>query len=67
MSAGPKPDSASFLAYVANKKPAAQADPSSKSGKPEGKTGFAPGNYYRQGVLVPGGPPKSATLRGKSR
>jgi hypothetical protein len=31
------------------------------------KPGFAQGTYYRQGVLVPGGPPKSAMLRGRGR
>ena len=39
----------------------------SKSARPENKAGFAQGNYYRQGVLVPGGPPKSVTTRGKNR
>lgn len=31
------------------------------------KPGFAQGAYYRQGILVPGGPPKGAMLRGRSR
>jgi len=37
-----------------------------KSDKPE-KTGFAPGTYYRQGVLVPGGPHKGPMPRSRSR
>ncbi len=40
---------------------------SAKSTQPETTTGFAPGNYYRQGVLVPGGPHKSALPRTRNR
>ena len=52
-------------------KPAAAADKDAaspaKSDKPEHKTGFAQGTYYRQGVLVPGGPHKGPMPRSRSR
>jgi hypothetical protein len=50
-------------------KPAADKDAASpaKSDKPEHKTGFAQGTYYRQGVLVPGGPHKGSMPRSRSR
>jgi hypothetical protein len=44
-----------------------QAESPTKPGEPERKSGFAQGTYYRQGVLVPGGPHKSATPRGRIR
>jgi hypothetical protein len=50
-----------------HKDAALQTDSSEKSGKPEHKAGFAPGTYYRQGVLVPGGPHKGPMPRSKSR
>jgi hypothetical protein len=40
---------------------------STKSGKPERKVEFAQGTYYRQGVLVPGGPHKGPMPRSRSR
>ena len=43
------------------------ADSPAKSGKPQGKAEFAQGNYYRQGVLVPGGPHKGAMPRTRNR
>ena len=42
---------------------ASQADLPVKSGKTE----FAQGTYYRQGVLVPGGPHKGAMPRTRTR
>ena len=51
---------ADLAAAASNKEAALPADSSKKSG-------FAQGTYYRQGVLVPGGPPKGATLRGRGR
>ena len=42
---------------------AAQADLPVKAGKTE----FAQGTYYRQGVLVPGGPHKGAMPRTRTR
>lgn len=47
---------------VAGKK----AAPGQAAGAQTG-TGFGPGNYYRQGVLVPGGPHKGAMPRNKTR
>jgi hypothetical protein len=38
-----------------------------KSGSQAGSPAFAQGAYYRQGVLVPGGPPTRTTSRGRSR
>jgi hypothetical protein len=57
------------------KSPSPAADQSATAGQKETalpaesskKPGFAQGTYYRQGVLVPGGPPKSAMLRGRGR
>jgi hypothetical protein len=47
---------------VAGKKPAPGQAASAQTW-----TGFGPGNYYRQGVLVPGGPHKGAMPRNKTR
>lgn len=46
---------------------ASHTDSSTKSGKPERKAEFAQGTYYRQGVLVPGGPHKSPVPRSRNR
>ncbi len=54
-------------AAVADKNAASQPESSTKSGEPERKSGFAQGTYYRQGVLVPGGPHKGAMPRSRSR
>ena len=43
------------------------SDSSTKSGKEQPKTPFAQGTYYRQGVLVPGGPHKGAMPRTRNR
>jgi hypothetical protein len=40
-----------------------QADTPSKAGKQERKAEFGQATYYRQGVLVPGGPHKSTVPR----
>jgi hypothetical protein len=42
-------------------------DAPGKSGETQGKTGFAQGTFYRQGVRVPGGPGKSAIPRTRNR
>lgn len=46
---------------------ASHIDSSTKSDKPERKTEFAQGTYYRQGVLVPGGPHKGPMPRSRNR
>jgi len=46
---------------------ASNTDSSAKSVKPERKVEFAQGTYYRQGVLVPGGPHKGAMPRNRNR
>ena len=50
-----------------DKNAASQPEPSIKSGKPERKVEFAQGTYYRQGVLVPGGPHKGPMPRVRNR
>ncbi len=79
MSAGPKTDSKKSIApdpsrtipdqtaAAADKNAASHPDSSMKSGKPERKAEFAQATYYRQGVLVPGGPHKGPMPRSKSR
>jgi len=42
-------------------------NPPDKSGKDGIKAGFGEPNYYRQGVLVRGGPVKGPMPRGRSR
>jgi hypothetical protein len=68
MSAGQKMKSEKSLSTPRSDQPAAtgnkEAPLPAESSK---KAGFAQGTYYRQGVLVPGGPPKGAMLRGRSR
>ena len=54
-------------ATSARKDAASHADAPTKSGEPQGKTGFAQGTYYRQGVRVPGGLSKSAIPRSRNR
>lgn len=79
MSAGPKhtPEKSLFvgpiiraehkLGAVEGKTSMSQPDSLAKDDKHEGKTGFGQANYYRQGVLVPGGPGKRPMARGRSR
>ena len=76
MSAGPKGKPLSshpprtmsdWTAVLVHKDATSQTVSSEKSGKPEGKAGFAQGTYYRQGVLVPGGPRKGPMPRGRNR
>ncbi len=50
-----------------HKDAASHGDSSTKSGKPERKAEFAQGTYYRQGVLVPGGPHKGPMPRTRNR
>jgi len=68
MSAGQKMKSEKSLSTPRSQQTAAAGNkesalPAESSKKP----GFAQGTYYRQGILVPGGPPKGAMLRGRSR
>ncbi len=50
-----------------HKDAASQTNSSEKSGKPDNKAVFAQGTYYRQGVLVPGGPRKGPMPRSRNR
>jgi hypothetical protein len=54
-------------ATAVHKSAASPTDSSTKSDKPEHKAAFAQGTYYRQGVLVPGGPHKSPMPRSRNR
>jgi hypothetical protein len=54
-------------AAAVDKDAASPPESSTKSSKPESKVGFAQGTYYRQGVLVPGGPHKGPMPRSRSR
>ena len=54
-------------AVAVDKSAASPPEASTKSGKPERKVEFAQGTYYRQGVLVPGGPHKGPMPRNRSR
>jgi hypothetical protein len=54
-------------ATATDKNEASRPESSTKSGEPERKSGFAQGTYYRQGVLVPGGPHKGPMPRTRSR
>lgn len=79
MSAGPKTTSKKSLApgqprkipdqtaAAVDKNAASHPDSSTKSGKTERKAEFAQATYYRQGVLVPGGPHKGPMPRSRSR
>jgi hypothetical protein len=49
------------------KQAVAKAATANKSGSQADSPAFAQGAYYRQGVLVPGGPPARAVYRGKNR
>lgn len=55
------------LAAPTGKNTASPIKSPAKPGEPERKTGFAQGTYYRQGVLVPGGPHKGPMPRSRSR
>ncbi len=55
------------LAAPTGKNTASPVKSLAKPGEPERKTGFAQGTYYRQGVLVPGGPHKGPMPRSRSR
>lgn len=55
------------LAAPTGKNTASPVKSPAKPGEPERKTGFAQGTYYRQGVLVPGGPHKGPMPRSRSR
>ena len=61
---GKIPDQA---AVAVDKDASSHPESLTKSGKPEHKAGFAQGTYYRQGVLVPGGPHKGPLPRSRSR
>jgi hypothetical protein len=79
MSAGPKSNSKKSIspgqpgsipdqiAAAVQKIAATHPGSSMKSGKPERKAEFGQATYYRQGVLVPGGPHKSPMPRSRSR
>ncbi len=51
---------------TADKNAASHPESSIRSGKPE-RVEFAQGTYYRQGVLVPGGPHKGPMPRVRNR
>jgi len=55
------------LAARTGKNTASRTKSPAKPVEPERKTGFAQGTYYRQGVLVPGGPHKGPMPRSRSR
>jgi len=55
------------LAVPTGKNTASRSESGAKSGESERKTGFAQGTYYRQGVLVPGGPHKGSMPRSRGR
>ena len=55
------------LAAPTGKNSVSRTKSPAKSGEPERKTEFAQGTYYRQGVLVPGGPHKGPMPRSRSR
>jgi hypothetical protein len=75
MSAGPKQTPAKSVTpphsqniseqpgVVSGKVTAAHIDMPAKTGKQERKAEFGQATYYRQGVLVPGGPHKSVPRR----
>jgi hypothetical protein len=79
MSAGPKdtPEKSLFAdpnippkqepGTVEDKTSISPPDQPDKSGKHDAKAGFGEANYYRQGVLVRGGPGKGPMPRGRSR
>jgi hypothetical protein len=54
-------------AAAVDKNAASHAESSTQSGKPERKTEFAQGTYYRQGVRVPEGQHKSPVPRTRNR
>jgi hypothetical protein len=67
MSAGQKVKSEKSLSPAADQPASAGNKESAIPAESSKKPGFAQGTYYRQGVLVPGGPPKGAMLRGRGR
>lgn len=79
MSAGPKAKSETSLALrqpgkipdhpvaAVDETDALPPESSTRSDKPQRKTEFAQGTYYRQGVLVPGGPHKGPMPRSRIR
>ena len=79
MSAGPKdtPEKSLFAdpnirteqepGTVEDKSSISPPNPPDKGGKHGVKAGFGEANYYRQGVLVRGGPGKGPMSRGRSR
>jgi hypothetical protein len=67
MSAGQKMKPEKSLSPAADQSAAAGGKETALPADSSKKPGFAQGTYYRQGVLVPGGPPKSAMLRGRGR